>query len=84
MQQWTNGEVRTGLHRVSRPRDCEDEIVLESWTKPEFLTGDKKPIYENLTTPEYQILRNGVLAADHITSEITTPTLANRCDSGLS
>ncbi|RHZ50795.1 uncharacterized protein CDV56_105127 [Aspergillus thermomutatus] len=73
MQRWTNGEVRAGLHRVSRPRDCDDEIVPERWSLvyfnkadrhvnvgplAEFLTGDKKPIYEDLTALEYQTLRN--------------------------
>ncbi|KAJ5798352.1 Oxoglutarate/iron-dependent dioxygenase [Penicillium pulvis] len=72
MQRWTNNQIPGGLHRVTRPRDCEGETVPERWSLvyfnkadrdvnvgplDEFL-GDKKPVYEDLTALEYQTLRN--------------------------
>ncbi|KAI9371434.1 Clavaminate synthase-like protein [Aspergillus egyptiacus] len=73
MQRWTNGEIPGGLHRVTRPRDCEGEMVPERWSLvyfnkadrhvnvgplKEFLAGGKEAVYEDLTALEYQTLRN--------------------------
>ncbi|KAF9882700.1 hypothetical protein FE257_005508 [Aspergillus nanangensis] len=73
MERWTNGVLCAGLHRVSRPRDIEDEFVPERWSLvyfnkadrhvnvgsfKEFVTSDRPPIHKNLTALEYQTLRN--------------------------
>ncbi|KAL4886500.1 hypothetical protein BJY04DRAFT_73870 [Aspergillus karnatakaensis] len=72
MQRWTNGLIPGGLHRVTRPRECEGETVPERWSLVyfnkadrdvnvgplrEFLQG-REAVYEDLTALEYQTLRN--------------------------
>jgi isopenicillin N synthase-like dioxygenase len=73
LQRWTNGQVRAGLHRVNRPLDMQGDIVPERWSLvyfnkadrqvqvgplQEFITEEKKPMYEELSALEYQGLRN--------------------------
>lgn len=73
MQRWTNGEVSAGVHRVSRPRELDSDLVPERWSLvyfnkadrnvnvgplKEFVPSGKQPVYEDLTALEYQTLRN--------------------------
>ncbi|KAJ5185851.1 Oxoglutarate/iron-dependent dioxygenase [Penicillium cf. griseofulvum] len=72
MQRWTNGQIGGGLHRVTRPQECDEETVPERWSLVYFNKADRhvnvgplkeflqdqKPMYEDLTALEYQTLRN--------------------------
>ncbi|KAK2593238.1 hypothetical protein QQS21_009078 [Conoideocrella luteorostrata] len=73
MQRWTNGTMQAGLHRVNRPREMHGDIVPERWSLvyfnkadrhvqvgplKEFVTQEKKAMYEDLSALEYQSLRN--------------------------
>ncbi|KAF2448845.1 Clavaminate synthase-like protein [Karstenula rhodostoma CBS 690.94] len=77
IQRWTNGSVRAGLHRVTKPHEMDPnaDMVPERWSLvyfvkadrhvnvgplKEFVTGEEKPMYEDLTALEYQAMRNAV------------------------
>ena len=74
-QRWTNGLVRAGLHRVTKPVDMEGDTVPERWSLVYFCKADRhvnvgplkefgntdlEPMYEDLTALEYQSMRNAV------------------------
>ncbi|KAF2802754.1 Clavaminate synthase-like protein [Mytilinidion resinicola] len=74
-QRWTNGAVRAGLHRVTKPVDMVGDVVPERWSLvyfckadrhinvgplKEFVGPERQPLYEDLTALEYQAMRNAV------------------------
>lgn len=74
-QRWTNGAVRAGLHRVTKPVDMVGDTVPERWSLvyfckadrhvnvgplQEFVNAELEPMYEDLTALEYQSMRNAV------------------------
>lgn len=74
-QRWTNGAIRAGLHRVTKPKDMTGDIVPERWSLvyfckadrnanvgplKEFISSETKRLYEDLTALEYQAMRNAV------------------------
>lgn len=74
-QRWTNGAIRAGLHRVTKPIDMEGDVVPERWSLvyfckadrninvgplKEFVIAEARPMYEDLTALEYQAMRNAV------------------------
>lgn len=76
IQRWTNGSVRAGLHRVTKPHNMDEnaDMVPERWSLVYFVKADRhvnvgplkefvtgeKPMYEDLTALEYQAMRNAV------------------------
>ncbi|KAF2196660.1 Clavaminate synthase-like protein [Delitschia confertaspora ATCC 74209] len=84
-QRWTNGGVRAGLHRVTKPVDMEGDTVPERWSLvyfckadrhvnvgplKEFVAAEKPPVYEDLTALEYQAMRNAVHYPEPLAEEV--------------
>jgi len=84
-QRWTNGLVRAGLHRVTKPRDMVGDVVPERWSLvyfckadrhvnvgplKEFVGAEKRPLYEDLTALEYQAMRNAVHYPDPMADSV--------------
>lgn len=90
-QRWTNGSVRAGLHRVTKPREMTGDMVPERWSLvyfnkadrnvnvgplEQFVSAETKPLYEDLTALEYQAMRNAVHYPEPETEKLDTVAAA--------